>query len=107
MGAIELRAASEPEREWAAQLMASSEPWLTLWRGIAFWGVMRVDSRKCFAMHLRKSEPVSPVKFALGRFFGLKPFGMSSYLIFGGGGYPILDREGGIPRPLSRSAVLA
>jgi ribosomal-protein-alanine N-acetyltransferase len=29
---IEIGPASEPEREWAAQLMASSEPWITLGR---------------------------------------------------------------------------
>ena len=31
---IDIGAATEPEREWAAQLMASSEPWITLGRRI-------------------------------------------------------------------------
>lgn len=31
---IEIGPATESEREWAAQLMASSEPWITLGRGV-------------------------------------------------------------------------
>jgi len=34
MDAIEILPATEEEREWAAQLMASSDPWITLGRGL-------------------------------------------------------------------------
>ncbi len=34
MSDVEIRAASEEEREWAAALMAGSEPWITLGRGL-------------------------------------------------------------------------
>ncbi len=34
MGSIDILPATEEEREWAAQLMASSDPWITLRRGL-------------------------------------------------------------------------
>jgi ribosomal-protein-alanine N-acetyltransferase len=34
MDSIEIRSATEEEREWAAELMADSDPWITLGRGL-------------------------------------------------------------------------
>ena len=54
--------AADPEREWAAGLMASSEPWLTLGRGLAD---CRVACHRPGYLMLVAREGDTPLAFAL------------------------------------------